>query len=414
MQTEKGEKMKTEMRAIDSIKLYPKNPRKNDKAIDAVAKSLKEFGWRQPIVVDKDGIIIVGHTRWKAAKKLGMVEVPVHVASELTPAQAKAYRLADNQTNTIASWDLDLLPIELGELKDLNVDLGSLGFSDAEIDKFGCGKKGLTDPDAVPEVKEPITKTGDLWILGEHRLLCGDCTIEANVQRLMAEEKARLIFTSPPYYNAREYAHWDTIKKYLDDMKVVISYIAKNTLDLCVVWNIGEQAVHRLDLSSLTSVSFQNLFGLQFRDKIAWLKSGGVFDVPRNAHIAKGFYYPAFGWESILIFTKGNHPKIESRFISELTQDCIDVWAIRQVSSQNESGGFHCAAFPIALAIKALKCYSPENTICYDPFCGSGTTIIACEQLGRRCFAMEIEPRYVDVAVKRWEDFTGKKAVLEK
>src|SRR5438552_9658187 len=161
--------MKIELRTITEIKPYEHNPRKNDAAVDAVAKSLKEFGWRQPIVVDKDDVIVVGHTRWKAAQKLGLDKVPVHVAKDLTPEQAKAYRIADNQTNTIAEFDMELLPIELAELKDLNFDMSVLGFDEDELSRLLKAQMndGLCDPDDVPAPPEEATsKRGGLWILG--------------------------------------------------------------------------------------------------------------------------------------------------------------------------------------------------------------------------------------------------------
>jgi len=160
--------MKVEQRKTADIKPYDKNPRDNDGAVEAVAHSIREFGFRQPIVVDAEGVIIVGHTRWKAACKLGLDEVPVHVATDLTPAQIKAYRIADNKVAELATWDLDLLPIELSELRGMDVDLGMLGFSPEELAKLLDGDlaEGLTDPDEVPEPpEEPVTQPGDLWML---------------------------------------------------------------------------------------------------------------------------------------------------------------------------------------------------------------------------------------------------------
>src|SRR5512142_2287013 len=169
--------MQIELRPLDSIKPYPGNPRQNDDAVDAVAASLKEFGFRQPIVVDAEGVIIVGHTRYKAALKLGLKQVPVHVARDLTPAQVKAYRIADNATNEIAEWNYELLPIELSALQEMNFNLDLLGFDQEELSRIMSGdvEQGLIDPNDVPAPPdEAITKPGDVWILGNHRLLCGD------------------------------------------------------------------------------------------------------------------------------------------------------------------------------------------------------------------------------------------------
>ena len=166
--------MQIELRSIDEIKPYPGNPRQNDQAVDAVARSLQEFGFRQPIVIDNDSVIVVGHTRYKAALQLGLAQVPVHVAKDLSPAQAKAYRIADNQTATIAEWNFDLLPIELSALKEMQFDLSALGFGDEELAQLMSGDvtEGLTDPDDIPEPPdEAVTQPGDLWVLGNHRLL---------------------------------------------------------------------------------------------------------------------------------------------------------------------------------------------------------------------------------------------------
>lgn len=194
--------MNIELRDITDIKPYANNPRLNDAAVDAVAKSLEEFGFRQPIVVDQDGVIVVGHTRYKAASKLGLTQVPVHVANDLTPAQAKAYRIADNQTATLAEWNTDLLNLELGGLKNVDFNLDLLGFDPEELARLTGTDvaEGLTDPDEVPPVPEnPITRPGDLWLLGEHRLLCGDSTNPDHVRRLLDGQVPFLMVTDPPY-----------------------------------------------------------------------------------------------------------------------------------------------------------------------------------------------------------------------
>ncbi|HPE67585.1 MAG TPA: ParB N-terminal domain-containing protein, partial [Synergistales bacterium] len=169
--------MKIELRPLAEIKPYERNPRDNDAAVAAVAESIQRFGFRQPFVVDGEGVIVCGHTRWKAAQKLGLEKVPVHVATDLTPEQIRAYRIADNKTNELASWNMELLPLELGELQGAGIDWSLLGFDQDELAKLLGGeiKAGLTDPDDIPEPPdEAVTQPGDLWILGEHRLLCGD------------------------------------------------------------------------------------------------------------------------------------------------------------------------------------------------------------------------------------------------
>ena len=191
-----------ELRSIGDIRPYPNNPRTNDNAVDAVAASIREYGWRQPIVVDSDGVIICGHTRYKAAQKLGLDQVPVHVATDLSPEKIRAYRIADNQSADLADWNYDLLPIELKELGEGGYDLGLLGFDADELAKLlDTGvNEGLTDPDDVPEPPdEAVTQPGDLWILGNHRLLCGDSSSPADLDRLLGGAVIHLCNTDPPY-----------------------------------------------------------------------------------------------------------------------------------------------------------------------------------------------------------------------
>ncbi|MCL2348879.1 MAG: ParB N-terminal domain-containing protein [Planctomycetaceae bacterium] len=194
--------MDIQIQAIESIRPYQKNPRINDGAVDAVAASIREFGFRQPIVVDADGVIIAGHTRWKAAQKLGLKKVPVHVAVDLTPEQVKAYRLADNKTAELAEWDFEILPIELAELQDSGFDLDLLAFNEKELTQLlnVNVKQGETDPDDVPEPPDdPVTKRGDIWILGNHRLMCGDSANSNDVDTLIAGRAMQMCCCDPPY-----------------------------------------------------------------------------------------------------------------------------------------------------------------------------------------------------------------------
>jgi ParB-like chromosome segregation protein Spo0J len=191
-----------ELRSIEAIRPYENNPRINDDAVDAVAASLTEFGFRQPIVVDAGGVIVCGHTRYKAALQLGLKKVPVHVATDLSAEQIKAYRIADNKTADLAEWDYEILPIELSELADAGFDMTLLAFDEKELTKLLDTnlQQGLTDPEEVPEVpEEPISQLGDLWLLGQHRLVCGDATKAEDVKALMDGQKAQMVFTDPPY-----------------------------------------------------------------------------------------------------------------------------------------------------------------------------------------------------------------------
>ena len=197
--------MNIELLSIDTLKPYPHNPRKNEHAVSKIAASLKEFGWQQPIVVDEDHVIIVGHTRWLAAKHLQMSRVPVLIARDLTPAQVKAYRLADNRLQDEAQWDVEALRLELKELNSLSIDLALTGFDQKELDELSelsqalaAGVAQLHDEETCPPLPQaPVTKPGDVWVLGEHRLLCGDSIRLDEVERLMQGEKADLVFTDP-------------------------------------------------------------------------------------------------------------------------------------------------------------------------------------------------------------------------
>src|SRR6516162_1750092 len=194
--------MQVELRSIGTIRPYENNPRLNDAGVKAVAASIRAFGFRQPIVVDEEGVIIVGHTRYKAALKLGLEVVPVHVAVGMSKAQAKAYRIADNQTATLSQWDDDKLPLELAQLQQMDFDLNLTGFSSDELLRLLGSEEneGLTDPGAVPEPPdEPITQAGDLWLLGKHRLVCGDSSKVEDVDRLLDGAAIHLVNTDPPY-----------------------------------------------------------------------------------------------------------------------------------------------------------------------------------------------------------------------
>jgi len=395
---------------ITKLKPYAQNPRKNEDAVEVVAKSIAEYGFINPIIVDEDFNICAGHTRYKAAMQQGIQKVPVIIAPQLSDPQLFAgFNIADNQTASVAEWDTEELATIIQGLQDDGADIAALGFDAEEFNEIMASIDGPpvnpNDPDDVPEPPvDPITKPGDLWVLGDHRLLCGDAKIGDDVRRL-GIENCRSVVTSPPYFNQREYSQWKTYAAYLADMGMVLKLFPDPIL---VCWNVGDSAPEHLDIPADHSVLMSEL-GFKYIDKIAWRKPRAVFDCPRNGHIIKGRYYPAFAWEPILIFRKGDHPTFDMSDAKTLSADPLNVWDIETVRT---NGGDHPAAFPVALADKLVRCYSKTGDGIYDPFVGSGTTIIACEQLGRRAFAMEIDPVYCDVAVRRWEQFTGKQAEI--
>lgn len=393
--------MQVELRKLADIRPYEQNPRQNDAAVEAVAHSIREFGFRVPIVVDAEGVIICGHTRWKAAQKLGLEEVPVHVATDLTPEQVKAYRIADNRAAELSDWDYDLLPIELTELRGMDIDLESLGFKPAELEKLlgeGLyGNAGLTDPDEVPEVpEEPVTQPGDLWVLGDHRLLCADATDPDAYQRLLEGEQARMMFTDPPWnvaigqdsnprHRQREGLANDALPA--DDFEAFLdTFICAAgphvTGDIYCV--LADREMPRL-------CRLMDAHGYHLSGTIVWVKDSFVL-TRCNYHRR---YEPIwYGW----------HSKGKSSFAGR--RDLDDVWEVPRPKRSKE----HPTMKPVDLVARALVNSSSPGQLVLEPFSGSGSTLIACEKTGRRCRAVELEPRYIDVAVRRWEEFTGKKA----
>lgn len=399
--------MKVQLWTLDRIKPYEKNPRKNDDAVAAVAASIRQFGFRPPIVVDGDGVIVCGHTRWRAARELGLAKVPVHVAEDLSPEQVRAYRIADNKTADLASWDTDLLSSELTALADLDVDLSGLGFSLDDLADILPQAPGLTDPDSVPEPpEEPVTQPGDLWSLGEHRLLCGDATDRTAPVTLLDGARAAMLFTDPPY---AIYGSSTGVSANVADDKMVRPFFrdvlllavehtrAFAHLYICCDWRSWAAW---WDMAKAAQVSVKNC--------IVWDKvSAGMGSMFRNRH-------------ELLIFATNSrvsttHMRVSTTHMSGATagQRMVtdeNVWTIKR---EPAAGKKHNAQKPVDLIARAVEASSDDGDIVLDPFCGSGTTIIACEQTGRRCWAIEIEPRYVDVAVRRWEEFTGRKAEKE-
>ena len=388
--------MQVEPRPIDEVSPYPGNPRRNDAAVEAVAKSLKEFGWRQPIVVDKDAVVVVGHTRLKAARRLGLTHIPVRVAADLTPAQARSYRLADNQAATIADWDEDLLAAELADLKAEDVDLALLGFDAKELERLaGTADEGLADPDAVPErPADPVTKPGDLWVLGSHRLLCGDSTSAADVARLLGGATPFIMSTDPPYgvdYDAgwRNEAGLSETKrtgKVANDDRV--DWTAAYKLfpgQVAYVWHAGRSAAEVA--ANLEAAGFE------IRAQIIWRK-------PRFA-ISRGHYHwshePA--WYAV-------RPGGSAKWCGDRTQSTV--WDID--GRDQDAATVQSTQKPVECMERPVRNHGGPGDDVYEPFAGSGSCVIGCERAGRRCYAMELSPAYCDVIVARWEAYTGKKA----
>ena len=370
-------------KAISDIKPYQKNPRhKYD--INKVAQSIKEFGFQQPIVVDRAGVIIVGHGRYEAAKSLNLKTIPVNIA-DLPPEKAKAYRIADNKTNEYSDWDMGLLIQEFTDLLDNNYDLELTGFDADELEKLIVGEKeGLTDEDAVPETpEEPKAQLGDIYKLGEHRLMCGDSTDTELLEKLMDNQKADMIFTDPPY--GVDYKGINN-----DDREGLEQLLEKSFYHYQLFSKSGASiyCFHSDRCADIFHKTFRNYF--HFSSMIIWEKNSLTLSQTDYQSIHEPCLY---GWNKT-----GTHSWFGDR-------KQTSVWKIHK---ENLKG--HTTPKPVAFIDRALKNSSKSDDIIIDFFGGSGSTMIACEKTNRKCYMMELDPKYIDRIVKRWEQYTGQKA----
>jgi DNA modification methylase len=383
---------KIEWQSVDKLIPYAKNARTHsDEQVAQIAGSIKEFGFNNPVLVDKDNSVIAGHGRLMAARKLGMDKVPVVQLGHMTEAQRKAYVLADNRIALNSGWDTSMLSLELQDLKD-DIDLSLLGFDPDELDALLNPieeTEGLTDEDAVPDVPdEPKTKLGDIYILGNHRLMCGDSTSIDAVEKLMDGQKADMVFTDPPYgvsyqSNMRTQSEkFDVIKNddVILDIVPIIEIFSKGWVFIWTTWKVLDKWL-------------ENTKGLGFpSNMVIWYKGGGGI-----GDLKKTF---STDYETALVWHRG----------AELCGKRIgSVW---KVGKDGSSDYLHPTQKPVALAEEALDKTTKPNNVVMDLFGGSGSTLIAAEKLGRKARLMELDPKYCDVIVQRWEEFTGKKAVL--
>ena len=391
--------LKTESWPIERLVPYARNPRKNDGQIERMVAAIREFGFRIPIVAKSDGTVVDGHLRLKAARKLGITEVPVALADELTEAQVKAFRLLANRAANWAAWDEDLLALELEELQAMAFDITQTGFDAAEIDSLLAKSttEGLTDPDEVPEPPaEPVSKMGDVWVLGRHRLLCGDSTSADDVEKLLAGVLPHLMVTDPPYGVAYDPA-WRNDALSGQKTKRTGVVLNDDRADWREAWELfpGEVAyVWHGALHAATVAESLVACGFAIRSQIIWAKERLV--------LSRGNYH----WihEPCWYAVKG-----KAHWNGDRKQ--VTVWNIP--SRGQDADTIHGTQKPVECMKRPMENNSSPGQAVYEPFSGSGTTIIAAEITGRACLAMELNPAYVDVAVKRWEDFTGQKAVRE-
>lgn len=370
---------------IDTLIPYAKNARVHDEAqIAQIAGSIKEFGFNNPVLIDKDNGIIAGHGRVMAARKLGLTEVPTILLDHLNETQRKAYILADNRIAINSTWDNEMLSLELMDIKD-DVSLAMLGFNVDELDALLNPTElteGLTDEDAVPDVpEEPKTKLGDIYQLGNHRLMCGDSTSIDAVEKLMNGNQVDLIFTDPPYnvaFNGRSGKH-DVIKN--DNLSE--SDFATFITEVC-------NTIKAINPKAYYIWCNWNFYGilqgkLDYKTCIVWAKN---------------------------VFGMGNGYRHQHEFclfngkIDEVIKNESDLWEVKK-----DHNYVHPTQKPVALSVRAFGNHIKLLNV-LDLFGGSGSTLIGAEQTGRKAFVMELDPKYCDVIIKRWEDFTGKKAVL--
>jgi DNA modification methylase len=393
--------MRIETVPIEKIIPYARNPRINKHNVAKVVASIKAFGFKVPIIVDNDYVIAAGHTRLLAAQQLGLKELLVTVADDLNPTEIDAFRIAENRTHEDSEWDYDMLSLNLLELREKGYDLDILGFEDDELDKILAAKpmEGITDDDSVPELEEKaISKLGDVWVCGNHRVLCGDSTDRAAIDKLMDGVLADMAFTDPPYnvnYRAsmkdKVRGNNRTIKNdnlgedfygFLQNACTHLLEVTKGGVYIC--------------MSSSELDTLQKAFreaGGHWSTFVIWAKN--AFTMGR-ADYQRQYEPILYGWK------EGN------RHYWCGARDQGDVWFVDKPTVND----LHPTMKPVALVERAITNSSKSRDIVLDCFGGSGTTMIAAEKTGRSARLVELDPKYCDVIVRRWQEFTGKEATL--
>lgn len=399
---------KVELRPIDSLVPYARNARVHSPAqIGQLAASLREWGWTNPVLVDEDGTLIAGHGRVLAAQQLGITEAPTMVASGWSKAQVAAYRIADNRLALSAGWDDDLLKIELGDLAEMDFDLPLIGFDPDELSRLMTAQVGLTDPDEAPEPPaEPVSRLGDVWLMGRHRLCCGDSTTAESVDKALNGVKPHLLATDPPYgveyeagWRSGAMPHKNDPNRWKDGAGKPTGRVRNDTRDdwreawalfpgdVAYVWHAGNRA--NVVADSLLAVGFE------IRAQIIWAKNQSV--------ISRGHYHPQHEpcWYAVRKGSTGHWSGSRQQ---------TTLW---QIDKPRKSETGHSTQKPVECMKRPIENNSSWGQAIYDPFLGSGTTLIAAEMTGRCCLAIELDPTYIDVSVLRWQSFTGEVATHE-
>ena len=398
--TQVADDRQIEIRPIDDITPYARNSRTHsDEQVAQIAASIREFGWTNPILIDEKGSVICGHGRLLAARKLGQAEVEVIVARGWSDAKKRAYVIADNKLALNAGWDMELLALELADLQAFDFDLGLTGFSDDELAKLPPEKtEGNTDPDEIPEVSAaPITRPGDVWLMGKHRLLCGDSTSADDMEKLTGGQLVDIWLTDPPYNVAYEGGTKDKLTIQNDNMgdEQFRAFLRDAYVTADTVMKPG--AVFYIWHADSEGYNFRGAArdaGWQVRQCLIWKKSSQVMG-------RQDFHWKhepcLYGWKDGAAHLWANDRKQTT---------------VMEFDKPSRNGD-HPTMKPVAIFEYQLLNNTKGGDIVLDSFAGSGTTAIAAEKNGRVAYLMELDPRYCDVIIKRWQDFTGKAASLE-
>ena len=417
---------------VDKIIPYKQNPRKNDDAVNIVKKSLKEFGFQQPLVLDANYEIVVGHTRYNAALKLGMNEIPCILAEHLSNEQIKAYRIMDNKSAEYSKWNTDLLTKEIIELLESDYDISLTGFTqnelkdmDINVDLDDLASQGLSDEDDVPEISgEYVNKVGDVWMMGEHRLMCGDSTDKATVTKLMNGQRADMVFTDPPYNVAVEQSAGTIMNDDMDaeDFKDFLAETYKRYYE-----NMKLGAVIYVAHSEAERASFTKEFvdaGFKLAQNLIWNKQHAV--ISRQDYNWKhepilygwkegaGHYYCEDFTQTTVIENKPDYNRMEKNELIEVIKKMTENFTATVIDfDKPNKSELHPTMKPVGLVQRLIQNSSKQDWLVLDLFGGAGSTLIASVKAKRKCYMMELDPRFADVIIERWQKYTGKEAIHE-
>ncbi len=422
---------------VASLVPYARNARTHSpEQVAQIAGSIREFGFTNPVLIDETGGIIARHGRVMAAQKLGIDAVPCIVLAHLTKTQRQAYVLADNKIALNAGWDDELLRLEIADLKLDGFDINLTGFNELELGALLAETtEGETDPDDVPEPQpDPVTQPGDLWLLGPHRLLCGDTTDAATVARVMGGERAALLVTSPPYGNQRDYttggvADWDALMHgTCSHLSTAMADDGQALVNLGPIHRDGEWQPYWQGWLDWMRAQGWRRFGWYVWDQGQGLPGDWNGRLAPSFEFIFHFNRTARQANKIVPCRWAGHVNAEKGGL-RAKDGTVGTWThagqgvqdtripdnVLRITRHKARGieTEHPAVFPVALPAFLMEAYSDADAVIYEPFSGSGTTILAGQRTGRHVRAIELAPQYVDVAVRRWQQFTGQSATLE-